>query len=277
MTTRIYIDTRERQNPDRTSDSDFVYALPFPINVTEGSKAIIESVAVPNTLSTILEGVNDLFVLIEQGQSGNTTIRELTLPPGYYSPFELAAVIATALNGGDRTIANGYGCTYVPDRSAFIMCCLLLLLPDEKLWILTYDWMSSHGDSYHSWVKRDAYRVTVFVNGPPIMATPQTMFAESPDMPQLQHTNQLFVKSNTFGSPSTSVGPSGAHNICRRVVIDSAHNEISVDRHFTTWGAISLNPGTLSSLDFRLCDYHGNIVDLNGHAWSMTIAMFKGT
>ena len=47
MTTKLYIDSRERQNPEGTSDSDFVHALPFPINVTEGSKAIIESVAVP--------------------------------------------------------------------------------------------------------------------------------------------------------------------------------------------------------------------------------------
>ena len=61
MTTRVYIDSRERQTPERTSDSDFAYALPNPINITEGSKAIIEAVAIPNTIDTIIEGVNDLF------------------------------------------------------------------------------------------------------------------------------------------------------------------------------------------------------------------------
>ena len=276
MTTRLYVDSRERQNPDRTSESDFVYALPSPINIKEGSKAIIESAAVPNSMSTILEGVNDIFFLTEQDQNGNQMSRELTLLPGYYSPFELATVIANALNDSTNTIANGYGCTYVPERSVFRICGLMLLQPNEKFWILTQEFMSAHGGSYHPWFKRGAYRVTGFVNGPPILATPQTSFAESPDVPQLQHTHQLFVKSNNFGAPCRSVGPSSAQNICKRVIVDSNHNEISVDRHFTTWDAISLNPGTISSLDFRLCDYYGNTIDLNGHSWSMTIAIFKG-
>ena len=126
MTTRLYIDSRERQNPDRTSDSDFVYALPSPINIKEGSKAIIESVAVPNTMSTILEGVNDLFFLTEQDQSGNQTNRDFALPPGYYSPFELAAVIATALNGSDKTISKWVWMTYVPERGVFQISGLML-------------------------------------------------------------------------------------------------------------------------------------------------------
>ena len=71
------------QNTDRTSDSEFVYALPSVINVIEGSKAIIDSVAIPNTINTIIEGVNDLFVLAERNQNGILTIRDLTLPPGF--------------------------------------------------------------------------------------------------------------------------------------------------------------------------------------------------
>ena len=73
MTTKLYIDSRERQNPDRTSDSDFVYALP-PINVTEGSRAIIESAAIPNTMNTIIEGVNDLFFLQSRHRTGTKWI-----------------------------------------------------------------------------------------------------------------------------------------------------------------------------------------------------------
>ena len=42
-------------------NSNFIYVLPLPINVTEGSRAIIESVDVPNTMGTVIEGVNDLF------------------------------------------------------------------------------------------------------------------------------------------------------------------------------------------------------------------------
>ena len=276
MTTRIYIDSRERQNPERTTDSDVVYALPFPISVTAGSKAIIESVAIPNTINTIIEGVNDLFLLMERNQAGFSTIRELTLPPGYYNQHELAKRIATELNGAGRTISNGYGCTYDPEQSAFVIFGLLLLAPNEKFWIFTYDFVSSSGSSSsHPWITQGSYQVTGFVHGPSVEANPQNMFAKSPDVPQLDHTNQLFIKSTAFGAPSTSVGPSGAQNMCRRVIINSAHSEISVGRHFTTWDAISLNPGTLSSLDFRLCDYHGNIIDLNGHSWSMTVAIFK--
>ena len=141
MATRIYIDSRERQNSDRTSDSDFVHALPSPINVTEGSKAIIEPVAIPNTISTIIERADDLFLLMERKQSGFSTIRDLALPQGFYSPSELATVIATVLNGSSRRITNGYGCTYDPERSAFIIVGLLLLARNEKFWIFIYDFV----------------------------------------------------------------------------------------------------------------------------------------
>ena len=132
MTTRIYIDSRERQNPDRTTNSDFAYALPTPINVTDGSKAMIEAVAIPNTINTIIEGVNDLFVLAERNQNGILTIRDLTLPPGYYSPSELAIVIAIALNGADKTLTNGYGCTFDFARNTFIIFGLLLIAPNAN-------------------------------------------------------------------------------------------------------------------------------------------------
>ena len=92
--------------------------------------------------------------------------------------------------------------------------------------------------------------------------------------PQLQYNTQLFLKSN-LGIPATSVGPRGAQNIIRRIVLDAPALGLVIDRHGTAFDAISIPPGTISSLRFTLCGFDGKAIDLNGLSWSFSITIFK--
>ena len=98
--------------------------------------------------------------------------------------------------------------------------------------------------------------------------------ATCPNAPQLQYNTQLFLKSN-LGIPATSVGPKGASNIIRRIVLDAPALGLVIDRHSTAFDAISIPPGTISSLRFALCGFDGKAIDLNGLSWSFSITIFK--
>ena len=95
-----------------------------------------------------------------------------------------------------------------------------------------------------------------------------------PDAPQLQFNTQLFLKSD-FGVPGTSVGPKGNQSIIRRIVLDAPPLGLVIDRHSTAFDAISIPPGTISSLRFTLCGFDGRVIDLNGLSWSFSITIFK--
>lgn len=95
-----------------------------------------------------------------------------------------------------------------------------------------------------------------------------------PNAPMLQFNTQLFLKSD-FGVPGSSVGPKGAQNIIRRIVLDAPPLGLVVDRHSTAFDAISIPPGTISSLRFTLCGFDGEAIDLNGLSWSFSITIVK--
>ena len=49
-TYRIYVDSRERQDPTNSTNEDFELALPFSISIVETSLAMIDVVCVPNSI-----------------------------------------------------------------------------------------------------------------------------------------------------------------------------------------------------------------------------------
>ena len=97
----------------------------------------------------------------------------------------------------------------------------------------------------------------------------------SPGAPNLQYAQQLFIKTD-LGTSAQSVGPKGNMSISRRVVVDVPTFGLIVDRHSTSWDSFQI-PGntTISSFTVQLCDYNGNVVDLNGQNWSFSISIFR--
>ena len=93
-TCRIYVDSRDRQSG---SAEDFTYALPYTLNITEKSLANIGAVVVPNSIQTVISGVNDLIYFREKSQLDQVQQQIARLSPGYYNIDTLATEIARAM------------------------------------------------------------------------------------------------------------------------------------------------------------------------------------
>ena len=84
-TYRIYVDSRDRQSG---SAEDFTYALPYTLNITEKSLANIDAVCVPNSIQTVIPGINDLIYLEETNNLGGSPYYRFPRIPGGITPFE---------------------------------------------------------------------------------------------------------------------------------------------------------------------------------------------
>ena len=92
-TYRIYVDSRDRQSG---SVEDFTYALPYTVNITEKSLANIDAVVIPNSIQTVIPGVNDI-IYFRENSSENSWQKIARLNPGYYNIESLATEIARAM------------------------------------------------------------------------------------------------------------------------------------------------------------------------------------
>ena len=94
-TYRIYVDSRDRRSGSPTS---FEYALPYSLAIQEQSLANIDVVVIPNSIQTVLEGVNDLIYI--KGINNLNQVRYHTprIAPGYYNVETLRVAIQTALS-----------------------------------------------------------------------------------------------------------------------------------------------------------------------------------
>ena len=87
----------------------------------------------------------------------------------------------------------------------------------------------------------------------------------------LRSKHSLLVHSPSFGN-YTSIGPNGTRTILLKVPVDSAYGSVI---HFQHAGHpadfVEVSTRGLKNLTFELRDAHGNLVDLKGGHWSMTI------
>ena len=133
---RIYIDSRQRTSG---TDSDFTYDLSRSIEVPDNTIAFVDSVLLPNVFTTLHEN-NDRLYVSEQFQ-GTMTEHTYLLQEGNYTGQSLASLLATTLNGPNKTLPTNCSVTFdeiigkltisnlAPD---FIIFCLLYRSPSPR-------------------------------------------------------------------------------------------------------------------------------------------------
>ena len=108
-TYRIYADSRDRRSGSPTS---FEYALPYSLAIQQASLANIDVVVIPNSIPTVIEGVNDMIYMKEMDQIGTEKVCTPTIAPGYYNLDQLRLAIESALNGPTKLMPGDYVVTY---------------------------------------------------------------------------------------------------------------------------------------------------------------------
>ena len=92
----IYCDSRDRQPGGRAES--FTYALPYSLNISEKSLGNLDCVVIPNSIQTVIPGINDLIYFRENSNLDQVWQRIARIAPGYYSIETLAEAIKVAMD-----------------------------------------------------------------------------------------------------------------------------------------------------------------------------------
>ncbi len=98
---KLYIDSRFR-TAGSASHSDFTFQLPRSIELPAGTRAVVDSVQIPNVFQTVEPGRSTLYLSIHQA-GVEPVERVVLLVAGHYNAFTLASHVQDQLN------ALGYG------------------------------------------------------------------------------------------------------------------------------------------------------------------------
>ncbi len=89
---KLYIDSRFRA-PGSASHSDFTFQLPRSIELRAGTRAVVDSVQIPNVFQTVESNRSRLYLSV-----GAEPERVVELVEGHYNAFTLAAHLQDQLN-----------------------------------------------------------------------------------------------------------------------------------------------------------------------------------
>ena len=253
------------------------------MTIQEKSLANIDVVCLHNSIQTVTKGLNDIIYMKENDQFSQFWYRTPRIEPGYYTIETLALAIQDAINldthmPGTYTVEYDQRLArYKFSNSAqrfgwfFVIYSRETQELGEEKDIATIPRILENGNG--------AWRLMGMLNNPTLVTVggEPIVPGTASDAPNLQYATQLFIKTS-LGIAAQSVGPKGNMSISRRVVLDQPTFGLIVDRHSTSWDSFQI-PGntTISSFTVQLCDYEGNIVDLNGQNWSFSISIFRET
>ena len=274
-TYRISVDSRDRKSG---SPTNFEYALPYSLAIQERSLANIDVVVVPNSIQTVIAGVNDIIYIRENSNLDQVWQRTPRIVPGYYNIGTLRQAVEDCLNNGtflpgQYTVTHNQRIArfeFSNDAQRFGFFFLIYSRETQEIGanIPTIpDIIDNNG----------AWRLLGLETGPSILVNGNTgvIPGVAPSAPHLQYATQLFIKTS-LGVTGNSVGGKGNMSISRRVIVDQPTFALIVDRHSTSWDSFQIAGNSIiSSFSVSLCDYNGNIVDLNGQNWSFSISIFR--
>ena len=275
-TYRIYVDSRDRQSGRA---EDFRYALPYTLNITEKSLANIDAVVIPNSIQTVIPGINDLIYLQETNNVGSSqSYRFPRIPGGYYTVQTLAVAISEAMTSASG-LPGQYTCEY-NERLGRYQYSNSAQRFGYEFSILSREVMLDDIANSPTFIRIEngngAWKLLGCLTGPNISAAggdPVPVVAQN--APNLQFATQAFIKTS-LGISGRSVGARGNMSISRRVILDQPPFALVVDRHATSWDSFQISANTLiSTFTVMLTDYENRIIDLNGQDWSFSITIFR--
>jgi hypothetical protein len=95
---------------------------------------------------------------------------------------------------------------------------------------------------------------------------------ESGQFSVLPHTVLYIVcpQLGTFGN----LGPQGERDILKKILVTAGPNELMFNQDINTDDYVDVSKLSIRSINFRLTDVYGNVINLHGQNWSFTL-IFK--
>jgi hypothetical protein len=240
---KLYIDSRFR-TAGSASHSDFTFQLPRSIELPAGTRAVVDSVQIPNVFQTVETNRSVLYLLV------GAESRVVRLLDGHYNAVTLAIHLQEQLNAlGDGEFTVAY------------------IEPTGRLSITMI------GASFVRLLGRDPSRPNDalevigagedgvdIVNGVTVL----------PHHIDIVGTRVLFLASSNFGA-YTCLGPRGESDYIRQVMVNESFSGYITDKLNHPAEYIDVGGQQLQSLRFRLVDGNGAVVDMKGRSISFSI------
>jgi hypothetical protein len=250
----IYIGPYQIPNPQYIDTSIYVYDIRF------------------NYFDTYISGgSNNNKIKIHR--YGNSTGETLTITePDNYNPYYLVDTLQTLI---DQVMPNtlklhiASHAAYDEERNQYIIYALIVrFLQNDTTSSISYD------------IKLDLmalsplFNITtplVFRNPPPRLPDklPTVQFIQANQMPQLNSINNIFINCN-FIQRGVIVNNKYTKFLCRIPLDNAQPNEMILFKDYNNT-QYEINT-TLNRIELTLCDYKGNIIDLNGCDWFIELS-----
>jgi hypothetical protein len=247
---KLYIDSRFK-TAGSASHSDFTFQLPRSIELPAGTRAVVDSVQIPNVFQTVEPDRSTLYLSIHQA-GVEPVERILVLVPGHYNAFSLAIHVKDQLNAlsygqwdvvyneptGRLSMTVTGGPLYVRLRGRDPA------LPNDALEVI------GAGEGGID-----------FVNG----------VAEiMPHHVDVVGVRVLFLASSNFGAYNC-LGPRGETDYIRQIMVNEGYSGYITDKLNHPAEYIDVGGAQLQSLKFRLVDGTGAVVDMKGRSIAFSI------
>ena len=267
---KLYIDTRYK-NPNSKSNSDFSIDLPRQFNIPDKTVCYVDDIILPVSWSTINKYNKLLYIYIYY--SSIDIHRYVYLTEGNYSGNTFSTMFESVLNSTfddiPITFTVGYNfenniltLTFVDGRTQPPVDTMLVSMASDET--LKTGWgglMFPKPDSANEILNND---VTTSFN--------QTGSYET--YLDLHSRRNIYLISSMLSNYDT-VSTFGIENIIKKIPVTVNTNSIIYDGASEGFDYITVSNKSLRTIDFKLIDTFGNIIDMRNTHWSMSLVFVK--
>ena len=269
---KIIVDTHYKTAASK-SNADFSIELPETVNIPDNTGSMITEISIPNTLFTIDSTNNRLYFRSTRSTLGvllpTTTDAWVVLASKNYDISSFSAALANALN--ESITGPGLVVPFYDENQGTLT---LTVSDSNVVWgIFTDEELKTKfnatwaGLYYDPDVPRSCNDVLGNSGISTINSQARPFVSGFIDV--MPHHN-LYLTSPQLGSFG-NIGPRGDRTILKNIIVNVGFGEV------ITYGYIDVDDYTncsrqaIKTLQFRLCDVHGAVVDLHGAHISFAI------
>ena len=257
--TKVYVDSRFKTRSS-SSNTDFKFTINQSIDLPDNCYCYIDDVQIPHTWYSVEDFNNKLY--FQQDNAGIVTNKILTLSIQNHTGTSLASNLQSLLNtefgGGSYVVAynTNKGTITITSQEAQRM---FQIFTEEEMHSNMPGWDIPYEENLKS--ANEIFRLSSTMGS---VNSYETGFLD------LLNIHSLYLRSSNLGSFQT-IGARGESDIIKKIPVSSGYGYLIIDTVVSNHDKIDVSRQTLKTLEFRLTNVKGEVVDLHGAhvSWSL--------
>jgi hypothetical protein len=276
---KLFIDSRFAVSGDSSS---FQYELPEVLELPHDTVAFVTEFTSVASWDTVNANNNQIYII--ENTASLYAARIATIAQGAYDSETLRVAVETALNGATKTVAGTYtvarsssaGTVNTASLGSAYRYFTIRLDGGGSCFFPQDGWLQKQVSIWNSYVG-PAYDPMNLRSSNELFQFPVAIISAShtSSFIDLRSVHTLFVHSPSFGNYST-IAPRGVRTAIQKIPCEVGYGAVLHYEHSgSSFDYIDVGSTTLKMLTFELKDARGNLVNLKGGHWSMTLVLAK--